>query len=74
MKVTHRQGIRAAKKTVEKPSCKENFKTRLAARKQQKLAELLGRGLDQLNHLEGTLSNLWSCLQAVTYASSSQLL
>jgi hypothetical protein len=40
----------------------------------QKPSESPGRGLDQLNHLERTLSNLLSCLQAMHHAPDSQVL
>jgi hypothetical protein len=46
--------------------------TKSAAWKKQKPAKLPGRDLDQLRHLERTLSNLMSCPQAVQCAPGNQ--
>ena len=43
----------------------KDSQTRPAAWEKQKPAELLRRGLDQLYHMERTVFNLLSCLQAV---------
>lgn len=57
---------------VNKQSYKDS-ETSLVAWKKQKSGNLPGRVLNQLNHLEATLSNLLNCLKAVPWAPGSHL-
>ena len=66
------QQKQAVKKTLTQAEGQRKLlrQDQLATWKNQKPADLPGRGLDQLKNLEMNLSNLWSCLQAEQYVPS----